>query len=206
MALKGTLRDFGIADILQLIGQQQKTGTLHLKAKEQEVHIGFKDGNIVKAESSTRNKKDLIGNMLARAELITDQQLQFALENQKRTLKRLGDVLVATGVITADRFKAFVQLQMTETLYKLFSWKAGTYEFEQVEVDYDHEAITPLRAESVLMEGFRMVDEWPLIKKKITSYAMTFEKLKDLPLSSLQADGFDAALDDAFAEKKTEGE
>src|SRR5438045_21859 len=105
MALKGTLRDFGIADILQLIGQQQKSGTLHLKAKEQEVHIGFKDGNIVKAESTTRKQKDLIGNMLVRAELITDQQLTFSLENQRRTLKRLGDVLVAAGHITAERFK-----------------------------------------------------------------------------------------------------
>ena len=41
MALKGTLKDFGIADILQLIGQQQKTGTLHLKAREEEVHVSF---------------------------------------------------------------------------------------------------------------------------------------------------------------------
>ena len=51
MALSGTLKDFGIADILQLIGQQTKTGQLHLKAKDQEVHIAFKDGNIVRAES-----------------------------------------------------------------------------------------------------------------------------------------------------------
>ena len=40
MALKGTLKDFGIADILQLIGQQQKTGTLHLQGRDQEVHVG----------------------------------------------------------------------------------------------------------------------------------------------------------------------
>ena len=50
MALKGTLKDFGIADILQLIGQQGKTGTLHLKAKDQEVDISFSEGAIVRAE------------------------------------------------------------------------------------------------------------------------------------------------------------
>ena len=33
MALKGTLKDFGIADILQLIGQQQKTGDADARAK-----------------------------------------------------------------------------------------------------------------------------------------------------------------------------
>ncbi|MHB8876128.1 MAG: DUF4388 domain-containing protein [Myxococcaceae bacterium] len=207
MALKGTLKDFGIADILQLIGQQQKTGMLHLKAKEQEVDIGFKDGNIVKAESSTRNKKDLIGNMLVRAEIITQQRLDFALETQRRSLQRLGDVLVAAEAITVDRFKEMVQLQTTETLYGLFSWKSGTYEFEQKEVDFDQNSVTPLRAESVLMEGFRMVDEWPLIKKRVTSYQMTFEKLKDAPAAAApppKADDFDSALDDAFDGLKKE--
>ncbi|MCI0672161.1 MAG: DUF4388 domain-containing protein, partial [Myxococcaceae bacterium] len=71
MALQGTLKDFGIADILQLIGQQQKTGTLHLRSRDQEVHLAFREGVIVRAESTTRRRKDLIGAMLVRAELIT---------------------------------------------------------------------------------------------------------------------------------------
>ena len=46
MALQGTLKDFGIADILQLIGQQQKTGTLIVRSKEQVVQVGFVDEKI----------------------------------------------------------------------------------------------------------------------------------------------------------------
>ncbi|MBK7861784.1 MAG: DUF4388 domain-containing protein [Archangiaceae bacterium] len=207
MALKGTLKDFGIADILQLIGQQGKTGTLHLKSKDQEVHIHFHEGAIVRAESSTRNKKDLIGTMLVRAQLITEAQLQHALDTQKRTLQRLGDVLVSLDAITAEKFKQMVQLQTTETLFKLFTWKSGSYGFEQTEVESDP-SVVPLRAESVLMEGFRMVDEWPVVKKKITSYEMTFERLKELPPAPPTANEFDAALDDAFEDKKdvTKGE
>ncbi|OJT18022.1 response regulator [Archangium sp. Cb G35] len=207
MALTGTLKDFGIADILQLIGQQQKTGVLFLKSKEQEVQVFFRDGAIVRAESVTRKKKDLIGNMLVRAELITEQQLESALETQKRTLKRVGDVLVSTGAISAQKLKQMMQLQVTESLYGLFLWKAGTYEFKQEEVQPDSESITPLRAESVLMEGFRMVDEWPHVRKKISSEAMTFERLKELPAPNpknkkKEEDDFDAAFDDAFSEEK----
>ncbi|HYO51595.1 DUF4388 domain-containing protein [Archangium sp.] len=205
MALTGTLKDFGIADILQLIGQQQKTGVLYLKSKEQEVQVYFRDGNIVRAESITRKKKDLIGNMLVRAELITEQQLESALETQRRTLKRLGDVLTTTGTISAQKLKQMMQLQVTETLYGLFSWKAGTYEFKQEDVQVDSESITPLRAESVLMEGFRMVDEWPHVRKKISHEAMTFERLKELPASKAkpkEEDDFDASFDDAFSEEK----
>lgn len=202
MALQGTLKDFGIADILQLIGQQQKTGTLHLTARDQEVHVAFHDGNIVKAESTSRKKKELIGSMLVRAELITEQQLEQALETQKRTLKRLGDVLVSSGMITHARFSQMVKLQTTETLFLLFGWKSGTYAFEQGEVEFDPAAGIAIRAESILMEGFRMVDEWPVVKRTISSYELTFERLKELPLSAPKADDFDDALDDAFTEEK----
>src|SRR5262245_3963536 len=112
MALKGTLKDFGIADILQLIGQQQKSGMLNLTSKDQEVNVGFREGNIVKAESSTRKKKDLIGAMLVRAGLITEAQLEAALDAQRRSLKRLGDVLVSLKMVDPDRFKQMMQLQI----------------------------------------------------------------------------------------------
>lgn len=201
MALKGTLKDFGIADILQLIGQQQKTGVLTLKQRGDTIDVTFKDGNIVKAETTSRNRKELIGSMLVAAELVTEAQLEFALETQKRTLQRLGDVLVSQGVLTAEKFKSMVQLQTSETLFKLFAWKAGTYEFEVKEVEAETQ-VTPLRAESVLMEGFRRVDEWPVVRKRITSLQMTFEKIKDLPPPAPEKDDFDDALDDAFAEEK----
>ncbi|MFN7133213.1 MAG: DUF4388 domain-containing protein [Myxococcales bacterium] len=204
MALKGTLKDFGIADILQLIGQQGKTGVLHLSNRENEVHIAFKDGNVVRAESATRKKKELLGRMLVRAQLIKERQLEEALEEQRRTLKRLGDVLVANGAITRELLREMTQLQTTETLYRLFAWKSGTYEFEVAEVEFDAEAVTPIRSESVLMEGFRQVDEWPVIRKKITSSGMTFERLKELKGEARSADDdFDAAFDDAFGEVKT---
>ena len=200
MALKGTLKDFGIADILQLIGQQQKTGVLSLTNKGERVNVSFKDGNIVRAESNARYGKDLIGSMLVSADLISDAQLSSALDTQKRTLQRLGDVLVGQGSITAEKFKAVVALQTSETLYRLFGWNAGNYAGE-VEPDG---SFMPLRAESVLMEGFRRVDEWPVVKKRITTDAMTFERLRELPPPVEKEEDLDAAFDDAFSEEKKE--
>ena len=201
MALKGTLKDFGIADILQLIGQQQKTGHLVLSNKGDAVTVSFQDGNIVRAESSSRTRKDLIGSMLLNAELISEAQLEMALETQKRTLQRLGDVLVTQKVIVAERFKEMVQLQTSETLFRLFTWNSGSYEFEQREVEVDP-SVMPLRAESVLMEGFRRVDEWPEVRKRITSLQMTFARRRELPAPQAGRDDFDVALDDVFAEPR----
>jgi hypothetical protein len=204
MALKGTLKDFGIADILQLIGQQQKTGLLTVSSKGDAVAVSFKDGNIVRAEStSSRHKKNLIGMMLVRAGLIDEAQLQMALDTQKRTLQRLGDVLVDQRYIAAEKFREVVQLKTSETLFRLFTWHSGSYEFEQQDVEVDPAAV-PLRAESVLMEGFRRVDEWPVVRKRITSLQMSFERRRELPPPQLARDDFDAALDDAFGEERKE--
>lgn len=181
MALAGTLKDFGIADILQLIAQQQKTGVLYLRSKDQEVKVGFVDGAIVSAESATRKRRELFGHLLVKAELITEAQLEMALETQKRSLQRLGECLISQGVLTKDQYRRMAQLQFNETLYRLFTWKSGTYEFEQGPVHQDTHDLDPVRAESVLMEGFRMVDEWPVIRKRIPRYDLVFAQGKPLP-------------------------
>jgi len=213
MALKGTLRDFGIAEILQLIGQQAKSGILHLMARDDEIHITIGDGNVVGAESARRQARDRLGNMLVRAEIITNEELEHALDLQKKTLRRLGDVLLELSYLSMAELKEMTALQTTETVYRLFSWKSGDYQFEAQQVEWDEHTVTPLRAESVLMEGFRQVDEWPMIRKRISSRAMTFEPLKVLESDKTEkrlipgGDDVDSAFDslgEAPREKKGE--
>jgi len=200
VALTGTLQDFGITDIFQLIGQQGKSGVLHLRNENgEEVHISFHNGAVVGAEHVGRRHRELLGRMLVRARLITEQDLSRALETQKRTLRRLGDILVEEGVITREVLREMTRLQVTETLATLFHWKRGTYEFEAREVVWDEDTVTPLRSEAVLMEGARMVDEWPVVRRIITSPKNTFVVLRELPPpeeSPAKVDDFDFAEDD----------
>ena len=180
MALSGTLKDFGIADILQLIGHQTKTGALVLKSGNDEVDVLFVDGHVVFATQKARDRSDLLGSLLLRAELITEEKLQEALEEQQRSLKRLGDVLVQQNLVGREKLAQVMRLQTTETLYKLFRWKSGTYEFSQQDVDAAKSGFDPIRAESILLEGFRRMDEWPAVRKKIPWGNATFQKLKGL--------------------------
>src|SRR6266446_6962915 len=131
MALSGTLKDFGIADILQLIGHQTKTGRLTLKTGTDEVEVFFVDGNVVFASEKSRDSRDLLGSLLLRAELVSKERLDDALAIQQRTLKRLGDILVDNASVTHAQLAQMMRLQTTETLYKLFSWKNGSYEFSR---------------------------------------------------------------------------
>ena len=96
MALQGSLADFGIAEILQLIGSQQKTGILHVTGGSgaEEVMISFSSGRIIRTDVNGRHKRDLLGTMMVAAGAISKDQLAVALKSQKKSLKRLGDVLV----------------------------------------------------------------------------------------------------------------
>jgi hypothetical protein len=185
MALSGTLKDFGIADILQLIGHQTKTGSLLLRSQREEVEVSFVEGNVVFASEKARSAHNFLGSMLVRAQVISEAQLEETLRQQQRSLRRLGDVLIELGFISEVALAQMTRLQTTETLYKLFRWKTGTYEFTQKEIETEKSGFEPIRAESILLEGFRRMDEWPAIRKKIPWDAATTERAQELDVRDL---------------------
>lgn len=177
MALEGTLKDFSLADIFQLIGLQRKTGVLTLRSKDDTVTVTFLDGKVVGADSLNHRLENRLGNVLMKSGLLTQDQLNHALAIQKETLQRLGFVLTHYGIISADALKQAIQLQILQIVYRLFRWKDGDYHFSQeTTIEYDRDNVVPITAESILMEGARMIDEWPIIEKRIRSYDMVFRK------------------------------
>src|ERR1051325_7815435 len=177
MALEGTLRDFSLADIFQLIGLQRKTGVLTLRAKDDTVTVTFLDGKVVGADSMSHRLENRLGNVLIKSGAITQDQLNQALAIQKETLQRLGFVLTHYGIISADALKSAIQLQILQIVYRLFRWKDGDYHFSQeTTIEYDRDNVVPITAESILMEGARMIDEWPIIEKRVRSQEMVFRK------------------------------
>ncbi len=177
MALKGTLKDFGLPDIVQLIGLQRKTGTLHLKTEGESVNVVFDGGNIVAGQSSTSRPSDRIGSTLVTQGAITSEQLDRGLSIQKQTMQRLGHILVSEKIISEDTLRRAVEAQLFQVVFRLFRWRQGEYNFEtQNTVDYERMGAVPLGADFVLMEGIRMVDEWPIIERRIPSMASVFKR------------------------------
>jgi DNA-binding XRE family transcriptional regulator len=178
MALAGTLKDFSLADIFQLISLQKKTGYLTLRSDQDVVTVTFLEGTVVGAESLNKRIEDRLGHVLVKTARISKEELAKALEVQKQTLQRLGYILVAENFIDPESLRTALAIQMQQTIFRLFRWKDGDYNFEARDsVEYDREYVTPMSAESILMEGIRMLDEWPLIEKKIPAFDKIFEKV-----------------------------
>jgi hypothetical protein len=191
MALSGTLKDFGIADIFQLIGNQQKSGQLVLQNETDRVDIIFFDGNVIAASEKNRKTNRFLGAMLVRADLVKAEKLEEALVQQKRSLKRLGDILIEMGAISEGHLSEMARLQTSETVYRLFDWKSGTYEFTQRDVDPGNKSFDPIRAETILLEGFRRTDEWPSVQRALPSLDATVRRLKPVAPNSRDDDSSD---------------
>jgi hypothetical protein len=174
MALQGNLKDFGITEILQLIGQQLKTGVLNIRQGKRLAEIFFVDGMIVHVHSNYRGKKDLLGEIFVKAQFITQEQLDRVLRIQKETLKYLGEIFVDLQLLRKEDVLKVLSMQVYETIYDLFWWEEGEFNFDLRLVESYKKIPFALSTEQVLLTILRMVDEWSEIEKKVFSPHLVF--------------------------------
>lgn len=198
MALEGTIKDFGLPDIFQLIGLQRKTGLLTLKNEKENVTVMFENGMVVMADSSQKRLEDRLGSVLVKQGKLARDKLDEALATQKATLQRMGHILTTGNFITEQDLRDALQLQVSQLVFKVFRWRDGEYHFAPTDsVDYDRENFNPMSADFILMEGIRMVDEWPIIEKKIPSMDIVLRAVVDpsmIEVGDVEGGGIDDVL------------
>ncbi len=176
MALAGSLKDFNLADIFQLIAQQGKSGILHIKSGRFSMRVFFFNGNVVRSEVFENGKiADVLLTMLLRSGVISDKDFQYIIDKRAKSMRRTEDILLDENFVSREDLIVFIRLKNSELLYKLMGWKEGDFEFEPAEISVNSVYDTPQPTDSVLMDTFRVVDEWPSINNVITSVNMKFE-------------------------------
>jgi len=178
MAIEGALQDVSLADICQLLAMGRKTGCLTMTDRSNFGYIYFQDGRVIYA--SVLNRPDRLGELLVRNGVITRAQLSAAMEAQAHQRgARLGEILVRKGALTEADLQKYISLQIEEAVYHLFTWNQGSFHFDPDQrPDEEGLFLVDIPAESLLLEGARRVDEWSLIEKKIPSFDLVFQVVK----------------------------
>ncbi len=169
MAIKGSLKEASLADVIQLLALGQKTGCLSISDRHNFGSIYFNRGKICYA--TIVNRRDRLGDILVKNELITQEQLDAAVEWQGRDRDhKLGEILIDMNAIRKEDLEHYMRLQIEEAVYFLFTWTQGTFNFESDVAPDEQDFQVAINPESLLLEGARRVDEWSLIAKKIPSF------------------------------------
>src|SRR4030065_146916 len=129
--MQGKIVDFGLPEIFQLVAGQRKSGALTIRGDGRETVFLFSEGMIVDVQpDSQRAQYALIGNMLADAGYLTEQELHRILAVQEKEGKKIGEILVERGKISREKLARYLYLQVKDSLYHSLRIKEGDYRFE----------------------------------------------------------------------------
>jgi Domain of unknown function (DUF4388) len=167
MAIHGTLTTMSVPDLLQFLGAGRKTGTLKFSRGKIIKQIHFEDGVIV--GSTSNDPKEYLGQVLIHYGKLDEAQLQAAMEVQRNSGGKLGEILAAKGFLSQAAVLDVLRIRTLEIIYDLFLWEQAQFEF------YDYQPLPEdlIRIEvqptSVVMEGIYRVDEWARYRTLIPS-------------------------------------
>jgi Domain of unknown function (DUF4388) len=168
MRLDGSLEDFGLPDVLQLLAQTAKSGTLHLVAVESERRglIRLGGGAVDGAYSDLR--RQALARRLVGAGLVSDEALSGAAEDVRGGSSSLVRALLDRSELASEDVSRIAADQATDAVCELLRWAAGTFSFHVGEDDPDGLALG-LRAEELVAEGQRRMEVWPTLTTQIPS-------------------------------------
>ncbi|MAE93714.1 MAG: hypothetical protein CL910_03560 [Deltaproteobacteria bacterium] len=176
VALHGNLRDFGIGEVFQLIGQQQKTGLLAVEGRGERLRIAFDRGSVVWAETVGPYEQAALGDRLVRVGLLSPERLAGLEAELTGSDRELTEVLAESGDVSPEAVQEVTDLVTTDTIFSLLRWRAGSFRFTSQALAPDRLLGTPLPAEQILMDGLRMVDEWRTFEEAATQETTVFKR------------------------------
>jgi len=157
MAIHGTLTTMSVPDLLQFVASGRKAGTLKFARGKIVKQIYFENGLIV--GSQTNDPKEYLGQVLIHYGKLDEKRLQLAMEAQRDGGGKLGEILVAKGLLPQADVLEILRIRTLDIIYDLFLWAEAEFEFCDEETLPEDLIRIEVQPSSVIMEGIYRMDE-----------------------------------------------
>ncbi|MCC6748078.1 MAG: response regulator [Deltaproteobacteria bacterium] len=124
----GTLEATSVAWLLVQAADRRATGTLRLARGKVRKVVFILQGRPIYVDSNLRN--ETLGAHLMQQGVLTEADLARAMKQARTSGKKLGEVLTALGLATAEVVAAGLQAQTGIKLVSALRWPDGTFSFE----------------------------------------------------------------------------
>jgi hypothetical protein len=172
-SLEGDLGSVEVPDLLTFLHQGQRSGVLAMERPDQETKLYLRQGNPVFA-ASTRDDLRL-GALLVRHGRLSQAALDDALSRQQVMGPRLGQILLASELISEAELASFLKVQVSEVIFETFAWEDGWFSFWE-RVPPPHTAVTlEIGLQNLLIEGVRRIDVRGRLSEVFPDLAMAVE-------------------------------
>ena len=172
--LAGDLAVISLSQILELLAEQQHSGTLRVLNTETNarIEIFFRAGRVDFAAAVGVAEELLIGRFAVETGDVTAEALTRVIAERARGAGKLplfGADLIARGLISPEALAMAMVRQTSELAYETLRWRAGFFQFRRGAEPpaAAAEARLQLNVDRMLLEGYRRVDEWRVIEREI---------------------------------------
>jgi DNA-binding response OmpR family regulator len=181
-ALAGDLAIIPVGAALQLLQIESQSGVLVVTDGKTEngteVSISMRQGLIDLVMARGAGNEFRLGRYFVEHGLVTSEDIEAILrdrpsrrESSPQGHKRIGDLLVDAGRITPDQLRDALARQSSELVYDVLRWPRGRFEFRrESHPPLAESARLGLPVASVVMEGFRRVDEWRMVEAGLGNF------------------------------------
>lgn len=190
MGISGNLKTMVLAELLQWLSQGQKTGTLVFEHEDVEKKVYFDNGAVVSSASNARS--EYLGSFLAAYGYVSDVEVDRAIARQKEEKKLIGKILVEMGAVTEEQIQQTLQLKIEETIYDIFTWEEGAFEFHDGDLPVESMVTVGMDVQWIVLEGTRRLDEYNRMRELIPSEHCVPVSVTDL--STLEVEETEARI------------
>lgn len=193
MALVGDLGSVDLAQVFQVLAQNQKDGVLEIYRGNDHRGLRFRRGTVTLQFDRDVYEERAI-ELLTALGRVSEEKLQLAASNRTGSEAALLEVLIDMKILSEEEIVSLFRERMAEELYDLFSWSDARFEFHEgasrldiASGEIDDRLCFP--SDAVVMEAARRLDEWSRIRSIIPDdeevYVPAVDELK--PEDDLQA-------------------
>lgn len=158
MSLSGSLREFHLSEIVQLLSGQRKTGRLILQQGDEESSLYFEDGRLVAVREAGLSGTDPLMKFLRRVHWLSDEQLHGIETLHTESARDLVDILLNGRYLDAEELTVLYERMAIDLLFRLLTWDDATYSFSACDPPASSLAIS-FSTDGLLMEAVRRIDE-----------------------------------------------
>jgi DNA-binding response OmpR family regulator len=163
--LSGDLSVISLAEVLQMLAFQRRSGALTVNSRGREVTLYLREGDLDLASARAMPDQFLLSRFLVSQGFVERSALDRVLDQSPPNGRLLGEVLVERGLVSSEQITTALEIQTSELLFEAVRWTEGRFAFI---VGGSSPASDSARLElptgGLVMEGFRRVDEWRLIE------------------------------------------
>ncbi|MBN1693971.1 DUF4388 domain-containing protein [candidate division WOR-3 bacterium] len=179
MEMEGSIQEFSVPEILQFLSLHEADGVLKLKSGREEVDFGFKRGKITDALHKGEKLFHSISEYVQRTGLIPPDTFNKYMERAKEAGLSFLEIVEKGDFLSKKNIEEIIAFKIQETTCEVLTWNEGRYSFEAGKKLYQHSAFSvEIEPNTLVMEGIRRIDEWPLIEKALPDENITLRKLE----------------------------